>query len=143
MVKTLNGHARNVGGHILLSHGQRAVQNQSIVGDLSTSDGWTVGNGWSFPGAYAQFSGGTGDIGLYYSTIVEDGKTYNVTFELFERTAGDLFIRLGGTTNLAGTFTANQIHSVDVVAEGANELFAFIPTGAFRGKLRGLTVIKQ
>ena len=121
-----------------LTPGPELVTN----GTFDTDTAWTYGasSGWSIGAGVATFAGGTGDIGLYQSVSPIAGRFYRVTISQSGRTAGNLVLRLGGTTNLATVGTANGEYSFLVAAEGANSNFAVIPTATYRGSVDNISV---
>jgi hypothetical protein len=109
-------------------------------GTFDTDTDWNKNSSWTISGGVATLTTPTGNISLSQTVTPTAGSVYKVVFTLSGRTAGDLFIRLGGNTNLAGTFTTNTTHTAYVVAENANALLLFIPTATFNGTIDNVSV---
>jgi hypothetical protein len=109
-------------------------------GGFATDSDWNKNSSWTISGGVATLTTPTGDISLTQAVTPAAGSVYKVVFTLLGRTAGDLFIRLGGNTNLAGTFTTNTTHTFYVTAENTNALLSFIPTANFNGSIDNISV---
>jgi hypothetical protein len=109
-------------------------------GDFATDSDWNKNSSWTISGGVATLTTPTGNISLTQAVTPAAGSVYKVVFTLLGRTAGDLFIRLGGNTNLAGTFTTNTTHTFYVTAENTNALLSFIPTANFDGSIDNVSV---
>ena len=93
---------------------QSSVQAELVTGgDFASSSGWTLGTGWSIGSGKATSDGSQSSTSnLYRTSAVTEklGKTYRVTFTVSSRTAGEVWVNIGGNKNTTkrstnGTFT--------------------------------------
>lgn len=118
----------------------------SIVGsELITNGGfdsdttWVKGSGWSIgSGVATKTAGVASDLSQTISVV--SGKSYVITYTL-TRTAGNLFIRVGGSSgNLYISPTTNGTYTTCVIAAGGSSVFYFGADSAFAGTIDNISV---
>ena len=98
---------------------------------------WTFGTGWSTDGTKAIFDGGA-DAALQQSTVVLNGRTYKVIFDVADRTTGSLQLRLGNTGVVDATINSNGTYENSFVSDGTSLYFRAI--GGFDGSIDNIVV---
>lgn len=119
---------RSVGGS---SFGPELVTNGAFAADAS----WTKGAGWTIAGGVAVATAVAN--GVMISSAVALGlstsKTYRVTFDVLNRSAGDLNLRLGNNTlnSQVGVAPSNGTVSFNIQpANVATDDISFVANGA-------------
>lgn len=111
--------------------------------ELVTTDGWTLGVGWSgsFTNGFTHASGNTEPLTFTPSSI-NAGSLYQVTFKSsVAMTTTNLFVQVGNSAqlNLYGDKTADDKVSVGVIAVDASGL-VFTPDSTFTGTLTDISL---
>ena len=110
----------------------------TIGTELWSSDGATVGSGWTKDGDAFTHAGGGGTATVNKSIGLQTGARYRVTFRITGATAGQLAAVLGGDSN--GTArTANGTYTEDVQS-GADAILSLLPTSDFDGTVDQISV---
>jgi len=115
------------------------------VNELITNGGfdsdttWVKGSGWSIgSGVATKTAGAASDLSQTISVV--SGKSYVITYTL-TRTAGNLFIRVGGSSgNLYISPTTNGTYTTCVIAAGGSSTFYFGADAAFAGTIDNVSV---
>jgi hypothetical protein len=111
-------------------------QGLALGSELWSDTGVTVGTGWTVAsGVYTHTAG----IDTFQKNIgLVTGKTYQVTFTVTGRTAGNIGPVYGGSVS-GPTVTANGTYT-QRVASGTNALLYFQPSIDFVGSVSGISV---
>ena len=113
-------------------------KSQGLVlgSELWSDTGVTVETGWSQAGSVYTHTAGIGTINKNIGLVT--GKTYQVTFTVTGRTAGNIGPVYGGSVS-GPTVTANGTYT-QRVASGVNVLMYFQPSVDFVGSVSGISV---
>jgi len=117
------------------------VRNGSFIKNARwTSSGGAL-SGWTIDTSLQKITHSTGNVSnLDQSIDIEDNKLYTVQFQMLDRTAGSVVVKLGGTS--AGSFSTNQLNTVQVYSgSSSNTDLQFQPTTDFDGSLDNITVV--
>lgn len=97
---------------------------------------WNLGAGWAFgANSFDHTPGNTASINQ--NIPITPGKTYRITFETFNQTAGTIAINLGGTTGTARS--ANGIYVQDLACGTVGNI-SFAPSTLYDGSIRNISV---
>ena len=109
-------------------------------GDFSggTFSPWVNNPNWSLGGVGAIADGSSG-AALFQSSVVEDGKTYKVTYTLSDFTQGTLHVNLSGTSGAIRT-TAETYTEYIVSGTSPTGRIDFTGTGDFKVTLSNVSV---
>lgn len=123
-------------GQSLVLNGTSAHDTPTFGSELLTTDGWTVGSGWSeSPDDTFTHTSGTSTLS-HNATISGSGK-YWLTFFIENETAGSLSISLGGKTVSGITSFSDFI--IGFVASNTDFL-TITPTDDFNGKIYSISL---
>lgn len=119
-----------------LSYGAEEVTN----GGFDTDTDWTKGDGWTISGGTASCDGTQVANSLLEQTTLVPvaAKTYQVTFTMSGRTAGILYLNLGGVGAPSG-FNTNETHTVHITTTNTNHL-KFTATVDFVGSIDDVSI---
>jgi hypothetical protein len=120
--------ARGSGGASLVVDNVR-VRRVDIIddGDFSDSPLWSTGSGWTIAGGEAVASGASGNL-TQGSLALTSGRSYELRFEVRDRTGGNVRPKLGGTD---GTARSSNGTFVEVITAGSsNNLLQFDARGS-------------
>jgi hypothetical protein len=108
-------------------------------GGLDSDTTWVKGSGWSIgSGVATKTAGVASDLSQTISVV--SGNSYVITYTL-TRTAGNLFIRVGGSSgNLYVSPTTNGTYTTCVIAAGGSSTFYFGADAAFAGTIDNVSV---
>jgi hypothetical protein len=94
------------------------------IGDMASSDGWTVGSGWSFSAGYAIKSAGSeGSIIPTTPVDLVEGGTYLCTYEMEGYSAGAFLLGMGGANGSVRTANGAYSDEITVTNAAANLTF--------------------
>jgi len=85
---------------------QTALGTELVTnGDFATDTGWSKGTGWTISGGTANCDGTqTGGSSLYQS-VMQQNKSYSISFEITARTAGGVGVQNSTKYTAVGTYT--------------------------------------
>ena len=78
---------------------------------------WTLGTGWTFGDDKATFENSSGAADLSQSNILEDGKSYKLTFDTLE-TTGNFAYALGSGYTFINNIEANTTYTIYAISNG-------------------------
>lgn len=101
---------------------------------------WTLGSGWALAsdggGKVTKTPGAVTDLSQTAFSALVTGATYEIQFEISDRTAGSLTPKLtGGTTVLGTAVSANGVQKQRLVVNAGNITVVFTPDAAFDGSI--------
>ena len=128
--------------------GQLGTTQAELIanGNFASAAGWTLGTGWTVASNKATSDGSqTGNSNIYRTTAqtVVLGKNYRVTFTVSGRTAGEVWVNVGGNTQTTKRLT-NGTFTEEVVTGGGVTNHIYIQAGPnFVGSVTDLTVTES
>ena len=132
-VTKTGGSARNY----FYTGGTSVVVSNISVKQVDPNNRWSLGTGWSIEDGKASFDGGA-DNAIQQSSVVTNGNTYKVIFDVADRITGNLQLRLGNTGVVDATISANGTYTNTFVSDGTSLYFRAI--GGFDGSIDNISV---
>lgn len=103
------------------------------------ADGWIFGTGWSLSGGKAVHAAVVSSA-LKKDIGVSAGRTYSCTATIADRTAGSVYWRIGGQTNV-GIMSANGTFTQDLTAEATDSEIEFFGDATFDGAIASARLV--
>lgn len=122
-------HTPNAGGGVFFSVDFSSYADQAAA----EADGWVFGTGWSLTGGKAVHAA-VSSSALKKNIGVSAGQTYSCTATIADRTAGSVYWRIGGQTNV-GIMSANGTFMQDLTAEATDSEIEFFGDATFDGAI--------
>ena len=128
--------------------GQLGTTQAELItnGNFASASGWTLGTGWTVASNKATSDGSqSATSNIYRSTAqtVVLGKNYRVTYTVSGRTAGEVWVNIGGNTNLTKRST-NETFTEEIVTVSSVTSHIYIQAGVdFVGSVTDITVTES
>ena len=105
-------------------------------GDFATDSDWNKEAGWSIANGKASCDGSDG-TNLNQNGVVENGKTYKISFEILNYVGGFLNGRIGSANSNDFTVNSNGSYSFNLLSDGTNLIFR---SSSFTGSIDNVSV---
>ena len=120
-----------------------ASDEQATNGTFDTDTGWTKGTGWTISGGIASKASGTAsDIEQNAADVITNGLTYEATYTVSGRTAGNIFTRIAGTAGTSRSTNATFTEAL-VAGAGADPKIEFVADSSFDGDIDNVVVTSE
>jgi len=117
------------------SNNTYSIDNVSVK-QLDPNDEWSLGSGWSYGDGVVSCDGSDG-VNLNQNGVIENGKTYKISFEVLNYVGGFLNGRIGSANSNDFTVNSNGSYSFNVLSDGTNLIFR---SSSFNGSVSNISV---
>ena len=107
-----------------------------VNGDFATDSDWSKGTGWVIENGVASCDGSDG-VNLNQNGVIENAKTYKISFEVLNYVGGFLNGRIGSANSNDFTVNSNGSYSFNVLSDGTNLIFR---SSSFNGSIDNVSV---